>query len=188
MRGASDWCILRTAGARTLPLARSLAAAGVEAWTPSATISKRRARSKTLIDVEAPILPTFVFARACHLRALLSDAASPVNPHPPFSVFRYSGKFPLIAEAEIEGLRREEQRGQIRKLRTQRKVFARDASVRVPDGPFAGMSGVVSECDGKYAVVAFGGGMRVKIATFLLEAEALEQTVIVPSANKERAA
>lgn len=186
--GAGMWCVLRTSGGRTLALAKSLADAGLEAWTPSTKQERRRPRSKASMEIDAPILPTFVFARASHLPDLLAAASSPVNPHPAFSVFRYCGKFPLIGDVEIAGLRGEEERGRVRRLRSTRRTFDRDASVRVPDGPFAGMSGVVRDCDGKYAMVSFNGGWQVKIATFLLEADTIEQTVTVPSANKERAA
>jgi transcription antitermination factor NusG len=168
------WCILRTSGGRTLPLARSLVDADFEVWTPVETISRRRPRSKIKIDIEAPIMPTFVFARAWHLPELLACASSPINEHPSFSVFHYAGKIPLVAEREVEGLRREEHRAMRRVQRTQRKDFAIGERVRVPEGPFAGMSGVVQQSDGKFALVGFAGTMRVKIATFLLDADALQ--------------
>ncbi|MFH7168762.1 hypothetical protein, partial [Klebsiella pneumoniae] len=68
------WTILRTSGGQTLPLMRSLREAGFEVWTPAKTFRKT-IRANTLmgtrqIEVEAPILPTFVFAREADVEAL----------------------------------------------------------------------------------------------------------------------
>jgi len=54
------------------------------------------------------------------------------------------------------------------RMRSVKREFAPGAAVKVPDGPFAGMSGVVEEGDGRFALVAFGGQFRVKVASFLL--------------------
>jgi hypothetical protein len=69
MDTAGTWCILRTSGGRTVPLARSLAAVGFEVWTPVRTIRRpapgqgRRlvmSQRRKLIDVDLAILPGFV--------------------------------------------------------------------------------------------------------------------------------
>jgi hypothetical protein len=44
------------------------------------------------------------------------------------------------------------------------------------DGSWTGLSGAVEDGDGKFALIAFGGRLRVKIATFLLERAGVEQT------------
>lgn len=110
------WCILRTSGGQTLPLARSLSAAGFDAWTPARTVRKTvRAKTPTgarQFEVELPILPTFVFARERDLAVLADAAVQSVSPHPNFSVFRHGGRIPLVSDGDVAGLRAEEQRAQ----------------------------------------------------------------------------
>lgn len=110
----SRWFILRTSGGRTLALAASLRAAGFDVWTPARTL-RRNVRAKTpngtrLIETEAPILPTFVFARNDDLVALVEAAGQAHSPHPPFSIFRHAGRVPLLGDASVAGLREEEAR------------------------------------------------------------------------------
>lgn len=110
----SRWCILRTSGGQTLPLMRSLRAASFDAWTPARTIRKTvRAKTPTgsrQLEVELPILPTFVFARERDLALLADAAAQSISPHPAFSIFRHGGKIPLVSDGDVAGLRAEEQR------------------------------------------------------------------------------
>ncbi|WP_029623282.1 hypothetical protein [Sphingomonas elodea] len=111
---AGTWCILRTSGGRTVPLARSLTAAGFEVWTPVRTIRRpapgqgRRlvmGQRRKLIDVDLAILPGFVFARADQLHDLVRAAGAELSPHPAFSVFHQAGRVPLVRDASITGLR-----------------------------------------------------------------------------------
>lgn len=176
------WCILRTSGPRTLPVAKSLAAAGFEVWTPVETNDRRRPRSKVRIEFDAPIMPTFVFARADRLRDLEEAAVAPTNEHPPFSVFRWAGKIPLVSDAQIASLRAAEDRATARteaahrrdRLQADRKFFNPGEQVKVTEGSFSGLSGMVEDGDGKFTFVAFGGSMRVKIASFLLASDQVE--------------
>ena len=110
----SGWCILRTSGGQTLPLMRSLREAGFDAWTPAKTFRKTY-RAKTIsgtrqVEVEAPILTTFVFVREHDLDALAHLMVQQPSPHPAFSIFRVAAKAPTIGDASIQGLRDEEQR------------------------------------------------------------------------------
>lgn len=110
----SRWCILRTNGGQTLPLARSLRESGFDVWTPARTI-RRIVKAKTpsgtrQFDIELPILPTFVFARERDLGLLADAAVELVSPHPDFSIFRHGGRIPLVGDGEIAGLRGEEER------------------------------------------------------------------------------
>lgn len=166
------WCILRTAGPRTLPLTRSLAAAGFDVWTPVQTGARRKPRSQTTTEFEAPIVPTFVFARADRINDLRRIASLPVNPHPAFSVFHPFDSAPLIADAEIDGLRRYERRcneiATRNKAKAHRREFAIGEGVNVLDGAWQGLSGIVEAGDGKQARVSFGGNLCVTIATFYL--------------------
>lgn len=102
------WCILRTSGRSTLPLAQSLAAAGFDVWTPREILSRRRGPARTRIEYEAPLVATFVFARAAAIPALERILILPSSPHPPFSIFRFDGRIPLLAAHSIEGLREAE--------------------------------------------------------------------------------
>jgi hypothetical protein len=176
------WCILRTSGARTLSLARSLEQAGYEVWTPVETHVRRKPRSTARTEHDAPIMPTFVFARARHLPELARCLAMPLNPHPQFSIFHYLDRIPLLADAELSALRVAEDRAKVRtadrraKRKSSGKVIPAGTEVSVSDGSWTGMSGVVEESEGKFALVAFGGRVRVKIATFLLERSGVEQT------------
>jgi hypothetical protein len=171
---AQRWCILRTSPGRTLGLAASLADAGLDVWTPTVTQSRRVPRSKQKREVEAPIMPTFVFARAEHIADLTAILALPLNPHPAFSIFRHAGRIPLIADGEIAGARAEEDKGKRTKLKAHRHLFAPGTAVSITEGVGLGMSGVVEQGDGKFALVCFGGRMAMKIATFLLRTDEVQ--------------
>lgn len=170
----TKWCILRTSPGRTITVVRSLEQAGIEVWTPVEVIKQRIPRSHKTFAREIPIMPTFAFARARHLGELLRICAAPVSEHPPFSVFRHAGRFPFIADADVVSLRLAEERKLKARLRETKREFAPGAAVKVPDGPFAGMSGIVEEGDGRFALVAFGGSFRVRVASFLLVEDAIQ--------------
>jgi transcription antitermination factor NusG len=161
----TTWCILRTAGARTLPLTQSLNAAGIQAWTPTAMVKRRKHRSPGHVEVQAPMLPTFVFVHADHLPELKRMARSPINPHPAFSVFRFDGRVPEIADREIEALRIVERRAVPRRRRPTLQV---GTLIRPDEGAYAGLEGVVQQSDGRFTLVAFGGWMEVQIETLRL--------------------
>jgi hypothetical protein len=192
---SNRWCILRTSGPSTLPLTLSLRAAGYDVWTPTLTLRRRRPRSKAKIERDAPILPTFVFARAHHAADLMRLRALPVSPHPAFSVFRHGGRIPLIGDAQIGGLREEEERlaaerdaerdqerraaevnarrQRVAELRAAAQSFPVGSRVTVAQDAFAGMMGVVERGKGRAPVVNFGGGMSVTIEAWLLVSAAV---------------
>lgn len=131
------WCILRTSGGRTLALAASLNAAGLEAWTPVRTFKRQKQGSRLRLDgrritveIDAPILPTFVFARAAHLLDLEAAASDPTNEHPPFSVFHHAGRIPLVADREVAGLQ-EAERAAAASIREQRYAETREEADRI---------------------------------------------------------
>jgi hypothetical protein len=120
------WCILRTSGPRTLTLASALNAIGIEAWTPKRTFKRpkpgkvRDANGKRItVEVDAAILPTFVFAQEVSLPRLQVLANDPASTLPGFSVFRHGGRFPLVSDADVSGLRlaEEEANTLLRELR-----------------------------------------------------------------------
>jgi hypothetical protein len=162
---ANRWCILRTAGPRTLPLAASLTAAGIEAWTPVEMVKRRIPRKVGRVEKAAPLLPTFVFVPALHLYDLWHISRMPVSPHPAFAFFRHNGAVPLIAQSEVDKLRVLENR---MKPKRRRPTVPIETEVCPTEGAYAGMTGVVKESDGKTTLVAFGGWMSVKIETSIL--------------------
>lgn len=166
------WIILRTAGPRTLPLARSLQSAGMDVWTPCAWVKRRLPRKRTYVEREAAILPTFVFVRPAHLPELLAALSAHRNPHPAFSLFRHGGAFPIVGDGEMASLHAEEERlaAAYRRDRDRKKPLPDvGARVRVPITAFSGMTGVVEGVRGRNAVVNFGGGRAVTIGAWLLE-------------------
>lgn len=178
------WCILRTSGGRTLTLARSLVAAGIDAWTPMLVTKRRRPRSKATIELDAPILPTFVFARERHLPDLYRVLAAPRNPHPDFSIFRHAGRIPVISGAAMASLRAEEEReasvrtreaerSRLSALKARGVVPPVGSVVRVPQMAFTGMTGVVEGARGRAALVNFGGGLTMTIDAWLLAPDEL---------------
>ncbi|WP_158014131.1 transcription termination/antitermination protein NusG [Sphingomonas sanxanigenens] len=174
MKDVNGWCVLRAAGGSTLRLATSLNEIGMEAWTPSLVISRRIPRSRVRIDKAVPMLPTFVFARARHLDDLLGLAATAKKVQPAFSVFRYQGRVPVISDAGLEPLRTAEAKALPKE---QRRVFSAGDAVKLTEGPFAGMSGVVERAQGEFVLVCFPGfRVPLKISSFLLRPNEAEQT------------
>lgn len=172
---ANRWIILRTSGPRTLSVRDSLGDAGFEVWTPVGLPDRVRHRSKRLAEKKTPpkpvpVMPTYVFAQAVHLHDLLAEASRPVSQHPPFSVFRWDGRIPLIDDRSLEYLRRGEQR-YMRRMREEQKVkpFAVGSEVTLTEGVGAGLSGIVEQSKGKFTLVCFPGyNTPLKIATMLL--------------------
>lgn len=163
----TDWCILRCSAARTLPLAASLNEAGIEAWTPMKVEKRRLPRGrKGHREIEAPIMPTFVFVRYSRLVDLMIILELPISPHPGFSVFRHLGLVPHVSNREIERLRTEEGRAQ---RKDKRPAFAIGEQVRVEEEVnFTGLKGVVQGHKGRYTMVCFGGAIQFSIATINL--------------------
>ncbi|WP_404711501.1 transcription termination/antitermination NusG family protein [Sphingomonas sp. MMS24-J13] len=175
------WCILRTSRARTLPLAESLVQAGFDAWTPVEEAERRSGRSRAREYVDAPMMPGFVFAREEHIRELLGIIGMHSSPHPSFSIFVHAGRAPLIGDRSMDELRRLETLA-IRKLEDRAKArnsrvrrdLAIGSTVKVKeDGNFLGMVGVVEACDGRSAMINFGGKQSFKIDTWRLLEDAL---------------
>ena len=138
----AGWCILRTGGPRTLRLAESLGKAGIEAWTPRRTYKRPVPGAKPRLDgvrpmqeLDTPILPTFVFVRAVHVgqvEAIERDQANPhiASRHPPFSLWRYHGAVPFIADREIIGLQEEERR-EAAKIQAMRDADSAEEAKRI---------------------------------------------------------
>ncbi|MBB5714760.1 hypothetical protein [Sphingomonas aerophila] len=119
-----------------------------------------------------PITPSFVFVRADRLADLALVLRLPINPHPPFSLFRHGGRVPLIADREIANLRSMEadaaDRAQRAARKAHRQAFTPGQEVTCNEAAFIGLTGVVEQSDGKQAVVLFGGALRMTIASWRL--------------------
>lgn len=162
----SDWIILRTGGTQTMPLVRSLEAAGFGVWSPTKAVMKRRPRSNERREIIAPVLPSYVFAKVEHLTALLIEADRNVSPHPRFSVFRYCGRVPTISERALDNLRKIERRNMPEKAA---RAFKHGELVRITEGGFAGLTGIVKTGRGRYTMVLFPGfAMPIKVKSMLL--------------------
>lgn len=161
----TDWIMLRTKPSCTLSLTNSLAAAGFDVWTPMEVQQRRVPRSKAKRERRVPIMPTWIFARAHHLDDLRRLAERAIKDHAEFSIFRWHSRVPAIDDVALEALRSAELRA-VPKQKV--KAFRKGEIVRVPEGAFAGMSGVVERGDGRCTLVCFGGRLEVEISTFLL--------------------
>lgn len=164
----SDWCILRTKGSNTLRLSNSLNLSHIEAWTPTEIHVHRDRKTRARTEAMVPVMPTYVFARATCLPDLVELSLQPVSIHPGFSVFRYLDRFPVVGDAELSALRSIERKAAARHAPV---VFPAGRQVRVPEGPFAGLTGqVVETSKGEFTLVAFPGfNIPVKFASWKLQ-------------------
>lgn len=191
------WCILRTSGPRTVPLARALADAGFAAWTPTET--RRVKTAGKLIDRDQPIMPTFVFASDAHVVDLLIAAQDPRCRFPAFSMFRRGDRVPLIGGGEMRALqeaeelararhsdalaeemaevRRQDRIAELKRAAARRKALRAQPLepmrigtwIEVKDTPaLAGLAGQIVEDRGNSAVVCFGGSLRMQIEAWQL--------------------
>jgi transcription antitermination factor NusG len=173
------WCILRTSGPKTLPLAASLAGAGYEVWTPAETRMRRAVRGRrALTQHEAPIAPSFVFVRADRLYDLARILALPLSPHPSFSIFHHAGRVPVVADHEIAGLRNEEERARhvwekAERAKAKPPTFNPDDAVRVDQSAFVGLVGKVEEQRGRKVMVQLGA-MRMQVTAWHILPDAVQ--------------
>ncbi|HEV7340854.1 MAG TPA: transcription termination/antitermination NusG family protein [Sphingopyxis sp.] len=169
------WCILRVGSQRTIALAESLAKSGFHVWTPVATVKRRRPRSKLHREITVPIMPSYVFARADQLPALFSEASNPATDHPNFTIARWAGKIPTISDRQLDALRVEERRAIPPKKARQ---YEKGDPVRVLDGAWAGLPGIVKTGRGRYVWVDIPGfSQPIRFTSMLLMEEAQAQSV-----------
>lgn len=166
----TSWCILRTSGRLTLPLAESLCNAGLEAWAPVETIVFRVPRMNAKRTIIRPLMERYVFAAARHEADLIEITAQPRARHPEFRFFRdCDGEIRYVDDSELDPLREAEMRAVPRgKL----KPYARGSEVRITAGPCEGLSGVIEKSNGRECelwVTLFGRHQRLIISTFKLK-------------------
>lgn len=171
----SGWCILRTAPASTMNLAKTLGEAGFTAWTPVEAQTRKRPRSSVTVERTVPMLPSFVFADASNLRRLATLALMVEKRQPAFSVFRSAGRIPIITEASLAHLRQMEDRAAQRAEIARRKATRRErcelgigTAVAITEGPFRGTRGTIERVKRHNAVVHLQGGRSVTVGAWLL--------------------
>lgn len=176
------WCILRTASAQTLPLARALSEDGFRAWTPTEVIVKRARRAIPRTEATVALMPSIVFAGYDQLAELITVSRTAL-PHmvwdpelrrhvakgwPQFRVLRIADRYARVADSELAGLRRAESVGQ---TLIKKRTFRPGVSVRLIDGAGEGLRGTVESVSGTFAKVAFPGwALSMTVAFHLLEA------------------
>jgi transcription antitermination factor NusG len=171
-----SWCILRMASGDTLKLAKSLTDAGLSVWTPVERKVARSRLDRSRIHREAALMPSYVFGRVEHIDELLRLAHTQRRDHPKFSVFRYQGGIPLIADDQLGALRTEEDRAARVFDRWKRRgmkgpTLAPGTEIKMPGGPFEGICGIVEGTEGQYTLVditVFGRPSQIKVASILL--------------------
>ena len=160
----AKWCILRTSNANTLPLARSLEAAGFTVWVPVELVTHRVPRHHVKRKVATAMIPVYVFAAADALLDLIQLANTPGKQHRDFTVYKHNGRFPLVADATLAPLRLEE-----RKTKAPEEPFKPDDAVRLTDGAYAGLRGKIVKAKGKFASVEIPGfSGPIKVAAYYL--------------------
>jgi transcription antitermination factor NusG len=179
-----SWCILRMASADTLRLAKSLTDAGLQVWTPVERKVARSRLDRSRIHREAALMPSYVFGRVEHVNELLRLAMMQTRrEHARFSVFRYQGGIPLIADGQLDALRDEEGRAarvfdKWKRRGMKGPTLTPGTEVKMPDGPFAGISGIVEGTEGQYTLIdiaVFGKPTQIKVASILLLPEGAEE-------------
>lgn len=152
-------------------------------------------RGKGSTEITQPIVSTFVFTARDRLSDLLRMADSPalnyrvwdkqerrmvVRGRPYFSVMRIDGAVPVIPDWQLDALRAFERQAaeKVSKKRRRGKRgrnaqrFSPGDHVRVPDGPFAGLDGVIvpSRKNGSVRVEFCGGLIEAEIDPWLVQA------------------
>ena len=163
-----DWCVLRTSGRHTLRLAKSLADAGLEVWTPIEEKTIRVPRMNVRRPITLPIMPSYVFASAEHLVDLIqiSDGMKPIGV-PDFSLMRLGDNIPIIEDHLLNGLRTLEQK-RAPKKKSRKLPVGLNVTVGQAGGAWAGMSGKVEQSGERYTLVCFDNRLTVKISTYML--------------------
>lgn len=176
----TDWCILRTCGGKTLPLARSLAEAGFEVWTPEVGVVRRFGRKRDRQERPAPLVPTFVFARADRLHDLIATRLDLRSKHPAFSVFHHLSRPVLVADRELGRLREVEERYRQQAARRaaadargKAEPYATGAVLPFDKGAWTGLTAKVEQSDKRTTWLCFGGSLRLKIETSILRQDGI---------------
>ena len=178
----SVWCILRTQSSQTLVLAEALKSEGFMAWTPTEVIVRHARRERPRSEVVVALMPGIVFAAWDRLNDLAGLSHSSLTyrrwdadlrrmimvglPH--FRVMKVGDKPARVIDAELSGLRSAERTSAVL---AKKRTFKPGDQVRLCEGAFEGLRGVIGKIVGDFAEVSFPDwAVPVKVAFRLLEA------------------
>lgn len=195
------WLVLTCSNAVTLRLAESLTEAGIEAWAPREIIVLRARRQHKREEIIGPLMAGFVFARTRHLHELLELAHSPAmlyqvwdagqrkmvtKGHPHFRFFLINGQQRIIPERQLAELRRLDG---LTRPKTPLRKWSVGERIRLSDGAYAGLGGIVLSCSGEQTKVQIDGwNICPTVSTRLLHAELDEsQPIQLSGVNSEQA-
>lgn len=179
------WCILRCQGRSTMSLAESLAKDGFEVWTPVETVTLRARRSHPQEIVSEALLPSYVFARSFQIPRLLELLHRPslqyrvwdpelrrmvVRGHPHFSLMRgFNTPFAMVEDAQLRPLRTIADR---RRPKASVDELENGDRIRMTEGCYAGLAGVIVDCEGIFPKVQLDGSSQAfRPARWLLQLE-----------------
>lgn len=189
-----EWFVLRVSGRETVRWEKELADLGLRVWTPWLWVQKRKPRSKVTYWEQVPVLGSYLFLRLEDVLGFKLLPAATLNEVKPMTI---GGKFVLLEDGELEGLREYDRRDldaakiqaalAKRGRRRRGRLFVQDAEavaeevglpswswtkgdkVRVK-GVLAGVEGVVEAVWGDEVEVAIKiPAARLKVPGFLLE-------------------
>lgn len=170
-----SWLILRMASVDTLRSVDALTRTGCNVWTPIERQAKRRPRMRGVVEKSIAMMPSYAFGHVDHLHELLRLSTGTRQDMPRFSIFHHHGCIPLIAENALAPLRDEQSRKdrlfeRIRRQGVKAAFFPSGSAVRINDGGFEGLSGIVEDTKGQFTLVSFEGyHSPIKIASLLLD-------------------
>lgn len=179
--GRSDavrWYACHTRARSEKRVALRLAERDVEAYLPSASLLREWADRRKV--VEFPLFPGYVFARF-ELSGLYRVLSIPGVA----TVVRLAGRPVPVADAEIENIRRVAAGLAVTNERPEPQPLHPGDPVRVVDGPFRGVVGVVSEVRGHRRVLvglhAIGQGITIVVDLHAIEACPRRESRIMPT-------
>lgn len=158
------WAVLRCQSASTFQLEAALLDFGLAAWTPKFTVLARLPHKRRPRPIDRLALPSFVFLQdnQCNDAHLMMGRRD----SPRFKPFFSQGLLVRIADPLLEGLRAIE----AMPLAPEGPALWPGCHVMIKEGPLQGMVAEVEEVRGRsYAIIRLITGLRVKIATFLLD-------------------
>jgi hypothetical protein len=172
-----SWCILRMASGDTLRVVEALIEEGLGAWTPLNWRIGRTKITRSRFDEPLPLMPGYAFGDVGHIDQIVRLSGLRRRDLPRFWFLeseRHTGCTPLIVDGELGALRREEERLRAVFEREKRRgikptIFGKGTEVKMIDGAYAGLSGVVEGMRGKDAIVSIPGfNEPIKVASLLL--------------------
>lgn len=174
-----SWCILRMNSGDTLRVVEALMEQGLSVWTPVDWCVGRMPRTRARYDKAIPVLPGYAFGDVGHIDELVRLAGLRRRDFPKFRFLeseRGAELTPLIADSELDWLRAEDARLRAVFDRHKRKEAEAKAPkleagtpVKMTDGAYAGLSGVVEGSCGQDSMVHLPAFKKtVKVASLLL--------------------